>query len=76
MVVNAGFFALVFGFLLIALMRVLSTTDRVVAALVCAGISAIPVGWENTLSGFQSQFYFFNDFFSRRFRDRSPREGI
>lgn len=38
--------------------KTLSTNQRNVLIVFCATAFAIPFGWENTLAGFQSQFYF------------------
>lgn len=57
MVVNAALHALFVGLLVVLATRPLSRTDRVLAIVVSAAVLAVPVGWENTLAGFQSQFY-------------------
>jgi hypothetical protein len=63
MVVNAVLHALALVYLLNLLRRVAPAIVRLPALLVILALFCLPYAWENTLSGFQSQFYF-NLFFS------------
>jgi hypothetical protein len=45
------------GVLIVVLARQLDTGGRTALALFCMGVHAMPFGWENTLWGFQIQFY-------------------
>lgn len=57
MVVNAGLHVMALFLLVKALGRGLGEAGLWILALTTALLFAIPFGWENTLAGFQSQFY-------------------
>ncbi|NIJ40702.1 hypothetical protein FHS78_000978 [Parvibaculum indicum] len=58
MAVNAGLQSFFQTALLWILLRPLADRHRLVLTIFAAIFLTIPFGWENTLSGFQSQFYF------------------
>jgi hypothetical protein len=58
MIVNASLLAAAVSGLVAVLGAALGRTERLVLAVAAALLFALPFGWENTLSGFQSQFYF------------------
>ena len=58
MVVNAALHAAFVGFVTAVVLRHLGRAAGILAALGLAALFSVPVAWENTLSGFQSQFYF------------------
>jgi hypothetical protein len=57
MIVDALAHTATLGLLIVVLGRGLDTGARVALAVFCMAIHAVPFGWENTLWGFQIQFY-------------------
>jgi hypothetical protein len=57
MIVNAALHAAFAGYLTAIAGKLLGPRDRIVLAVAVALVFALPVGWENTLAAFQSQFY-------------------
>jgi hypothetical protein len=57
MIVDALAHTATLGLLIVVLGRGLDTAGRVALAVFCMAIHAVPFGWENTLWGFQIQFY-------------------
>ncbi len=58
MAVNAVLHALALGAVLVLITKPLNKTAAISTMVVTALTFAVPIGWENTLEGFQSQFYF------------------
>jgi hypothetical protein len=58
MLANCVIHAIAIGVLLVALSRPLDRFGFVFLAVFTALLRAVPFGWENVLTGFQSQFYF------------------
>ena len=57
MIVNAVVHTATVGILIVVLGRRLGTARQLALAVFCAAIAVVPFGWENTLWGFQIQFY-------------------
>jgi hypothetical protein len=57
MIIDALAHAATLGLLIVVLGKSLDTGARVALAAFCMAIHAVPFGWENTLWGFQIQFY-------------------
>jgi hypothetical protein len=58
MQVNAGLHVLALCVLLFYVSKLLPKIYKAMLFVFCAVMFSIPFGWENTLAGFQSQFYF------------------
>jgi len=58
MIVNAALHVMVLLFFVILLARVIGRATLPSLLIFCTLLFAIPYAWENTLAGFQSQFYF------------------
>ncbi len=58
MIVNAGMHAVFSGVLFAVLAGLVAPSRHMALAVFTAITFIIPIGWENLLSGFQSQFYF------------------
>jgi len=58
MVVNAALHVLVLGFFIILLAKVIGGTTLPSLLIFSTLLFSVPYAWENTLAGFQSQFYF------------------
>lgn len=58
MIVNAAMHALFAAALFLLLSRVVAPGRQVLLLAFVSVTFVVPIGWENTLSGFQSQFYF------------------
>lgn len=58
MVVNSTFYSIVGATLFYVLGKGLKPVSMLIWALVIALLFSLPFGWENSIAGFQSQFYF------------------